>query len=309
MKLQTTITLEKPSFKLNHKSNIVLIGSCFVENMGKKLNGLHFDTEINPLGIVYNPISVAKTLSVLIGDKKYKEDDLFLHNQLYASFDHHGSFSSNNKHKCLEDINYRLAKSREKFNKVDALFITFGTAYVYKYKDTNEIVSNCHKLPANHFVRERLEIDNIVNHYKDLINNIISLRPQIKIVFTVSPIRHWKDGANGNQLSKSILLLSIDKLCSLYKNVSYFPSYEIVMDELRDYRFYAEDMLHISPQGIDYIWEKFSSVYFNDNTLQIIKKIEKLQKLINHRSLSEDNTELIKKQNAARDEINQLINC
>jgi hypothetical protein len=180
-------------------------------------------------------------------------------------------------------MNDDIIAGHEMLKKADFLFITLGTAWVYEFIETGKIVSNCHKLPANLFHRYRLNVDEVIDVLSGTIKKIKKLNPELRIVFTVSPVRHWKDGAHGNQLSKSVLLLAIDELESRFTNVSYFPSYELVMDELRDYRFYDEDMLHPSDTAVKFIWEKLNEVYFTDDTKRYVKEVEKIMKARNHR--------------------------
>lgn len=290
MKLQTVIEIEKPDFKLDYTTRIMLIGSCFVENIGQKLDHFGFQVDINPCGIVYNPLSVAASLNFILDHKRFLEADLLQNDGKWVSLSHHGSFSAFQAEACLQKINERLEKAAEHLRKTDVLMITWGTSWVYRYRKNGGVVSNCHKFPAADFERFRLDEDEIFRVYTALISKLQALRPDLKILFTVSPIRHWKDGAHGNQLSKAVLLLAVDKLMRSFNCISYFPSYEIVMDELRDYRFYAEDMLHISQQGIDYIWEKFRDVYISKDAQVWMERVGKLNKILQHRP-SDDTTD------------------
>lgn len=299
MELQTKVGFEAAAFQLDHKTPLMLIGSCFVENIGAKLEYFRFKTDINPCGIVYNPFSVSETLKLLLGNVRFTEDDLLYYQSKWVSFSHHGRFSDSDISVCLERINSRLAQSRAHLEKCGVLVITWGTAWVFRHLGSGRVVSNCHKFPASDFERYRLTVGEIVSEYKQLFAQILTLFPDLRILFTVSPIRHWKDGAHGNQLSKSILHLAIDQLMSLFDRVSYFPSYEIVMDELRDYRFYSGDMLHINQQGIDYIWEKFRDLYMEKGTVEMMKKIDRLNKCLLHRPSGGDNaTDLLRKEQA-----------
>ncbi|MEI3156022.1 MAG: GSCFA domain-containing protein [Odoribacter sp.] len=283
MELQTVVGIEKPDFQIGYTTSILMLGSCFVENMGARLEYFKFQADINPCGIVYNPLSVADTLEILLSGKRFEEKDLILRDGKWMSFSHHGRFSAVSREQCLQNINARLAGAVRQLTKLDVLIITWGTAWVYRYRQTGQVVANCHKFPAAEFEHSRLEVEDIVSVYTGLLKRLWTKRPQLKIIFTVSPVRHWKDGAQGNQLSKAVLLLAIDRLVKLSPQVSYFPSYEIVMDELRDYRFYASDMLHVSEQGVDYIWEKFRDNSIAKETLDRMKRIDKLNKILLHR--------------------------
>jgi len=266
-----------------YSSKAILTGSCFSEYIGDKLTEARFKVDNNPFGIVYNPLSVKKGLVRLIEATEYRADDLFLHEQVWYSFDHHSRFSGVDKDACLTLMNNRLQKSAQFLKTVDFLFITFGTSYFYLLKSTGQVVANCHKLPANDFQRKRMSIDEIVSEYDSLLQQIWSLNPNIHIVFTVSPIRHWKDGAHDNQLSKAILLLAIDAICKTHKQVFYFPSYELMMDDLRDYRFYGEDMLHPNTIAINYIWNRFKECFMEPDTISLMKEVEKVVQARNHK--------------------------
>lgn len=289
MKLQTKVDIETPPFLVDYKSRLMLLGSCFAGNMGEKLQYFKFRADVNPCGIVYNPCSVANVLKLLLSGRQFTSDDLLQNDRKWVSLYHHGSFSSESQDDCLHNINERLAESAENLKNTDILMLTFGTAWVYRFKQTGEIVSNCHRFPSGVFDRFRLTVGDIVKEYTELIGDLRKQNPALQIIFTVSPIRHWKDGANGNQLSKATLLLAIDEICRCLKNVYYFPSYEIVMDELRDYRFYAEDMLHVSDLTVNYIWECFKDICLAPDTRFLMERIEKVNKALAHRPSDEKN--------------------
>jgi hypothetical protein len=261
------------------------MGSCFTENIGQKMEMLKYPVDINPFGILYNPISVANGLRFLIQHQKFTEQDLIQHNGLWHSFFHHSRFSSPDINEALTNIDNRIKSSAEFLKNTDFLFITFGTAWVYEYKHTGQTVSNCHKIPEKEFRRFRLTPGEIVEDYRQLLSDLWKFNPEIKIVFTVSPIRHWKDGAIENQRSKAILLLAIDQLVRGFgqENCNYFPAYEIVMDELRDYRFYEEDMIHLSGPAIQHIWEKFQQVLIDEKSLKISGEVKNIVAAMNHK--------------------------
>lgn len=307
MDLQTVVQIEKPDFNIVYPMRMMLVGSCFVENIGNKLEYFGFYTDINPCGVVYNPLSVANTLYHLLDGKTFSVGDLWHRRDMWGSFEHHGRFSASSAEACLEKINGRMVRSSEELKNTDLLVITWGTAWVYRYNSTGRVVANCHCFPAADFSRYRLEVDEIVSEYKDLLSRLKQVRPSIRVLFTISPIRHWKDGAHGNQVSKAVLMLAVERLCGLFDFVYYFPSYEIVMDELRDYRFYAEDMLHVSAQGIEYIWERFSRLYMGEATLADMKRVDKLRKFLLHRPNNPDNKEYIRQRAATEDELEKLL--
>ena len=283
MNFRTLVELPEKEVKISHSERIMLWGSCFVENIGKLLEESKFRCEVNPLGILYNPISIAESLQQVLDGKVYVETDLFQANGMWHSWMHHSDFSSCSSEKCLRRINDGILTVSESLSGTDWLVVTWGTAYVYSLQQTGMIVGNCHKQPEKLFFRQRLEVAEIVEVWKQLITNLKILNPQLKVLFTVSPIRHAKDGMHGNQLSKSVLLLAVDELCKLCPDCFYFPSYEIMMDELRDYRFYADDMLHPSTKAVEYIWECFCQCYFSKETKEIMKEWDDIKKALNHK--------------------------
>jgi hypothetical protein bfra3_01139 len=298
MNLQTKITVAAPDFSIDYNSRLMMLGSCFAENMGSKFSYYKFDVDVNPCGIIYNPLSVANVLRLLVEGKRFEKNDLREVGGKWVSLFHHGAFSSADPDECLHRINDRLTKATGELRTLDLLVITWGTAWVYKYIPENIIVSNCHKIPSREFERSRLSVEDIVREYLVLIERLREINPGLRILFTVSPIRHWKDGAHGNQLSKATLLLAIDRLREEIQHVYYFPAYEIVLDELRDYRFYAEDMLHVSGFTVDYIWERFLYSFISPEVFGLMNQIGRINKGVAHRPFepqSEEYQRLVKK--------------
>ncbi|MCD7851742.1 MAG: GSCFA domain-containing protein [Parabacteroides sp.] len=284
MELYTRISIPKAPFAFSYTEQTVLLGSCFAENIGKKLEESKFKTDLNPFGTFYNPSSIAEAIRMLLHPERFTGDDLFRHEGVYHSFCHHSRFSSPSETECLENINGRLFSSAEIIRKARRMIITLGTAWVYRLRSTGKIVSNCHKLPEKMFDRQMLSVDEITAEWKSLLLSLWEQNPELKILFTVSPIRHWKDGAHGNQLSKATLLLAVEQLQKEFPGqTAYFPAYEIMMDELRDYRFYADDMLHPSLQAIEYIWERFTETMLSREAQAILKEWKDIQKAINHK--------------------------
>lgn len=242
-----------------------------------------FPVDNNPFGIVYNPMSVKLVLSRLMENRPYDREELFNYEGIWSSFDHHSRFSDVDDTACLAKINDRVDHSSQFLKKTSFLFITFGTSFVYTRKADGKIVANCHKVPAGEFTRRRLTVEEIVAEYRILLDQLFKINPNLNIVFTLSPVRHWKDGAHENQLSKAILLLAIDQIVKAFPQTAYFPSYEIVMDDLRDYRFYEEDMLHPNKIAINYIWSRFKEVFIDADTLSLMKEVEKVVQARNHR--------------------------
>ena len=283
MNFRTLVELPEKEVKISHSEHIMLWGSCFVENIGKLMTENKFRCNVNPLGILYNPISIAESLRQVLEGKVYEETDLFQSSGMWHSWMHHSDFSSNSPEECLKRINDGILTVAESLSKTDWLVITWGTAYVYYLKQEGMIVGNCHKQPEKLFTRKRLETNEIVEAWKCLLDDLRVLNPRLNVLFTVSPIRHAKDGMHGNQLSKSVLLLAVDELCRACSDCFYFPSYEILMDELRDYRFYADDMLHPSAKAVEYIWECFCRCYFNKETREVMNEWEGVNKALEHK--------------------------
>lgn len=289
MELYTRISIPQATFTFSQQEPILLLGSCFAENISKKLEENKFITDTNPFGTLYNPASMAEAIKSLLEPKPFTCAHLFLYEGMYHSFAHHSRFSAVSETECLERINNRFMSSAAYLKTASRLIITFGTAYVYRLKSSGQIVSNCHKLPEKRFDRQRLSVEEIVSDWKKLLPALWAHNRTLKLLFTVSPIRHWKDGAQGNQLSKATLLLAIDRLQQAFpEQVAYFPAYEILMDELRDYRFYADDMLHPSPLAIDYIWQRFTESMLSKEAQALLKEWEEIRKAIQHKPFRPD---------------------
>lgn len=284
-KFRTEVRIPDFRRKAGYQSPSMFIGSCFTENIGGKMAALKFPVDVNPFGNLYNPASVANGIRFLMQNRKFDKPDLINHNGLWHSFSHHSRFSSVNADESLENINGRLQAASQFLKKANFLFITFGTAWVYEYKLTGQIVSNCHKIPDREFRRFRLKIDEIVGEFTNLLEELQKFNPGLEVIFTVSPIRHLRDGAVENQRSKSVLLLAVDQLVEKFGEecCSYFPAYEIVMDELRDYRFYDEDMTHLSTAAVNHIWEKFQDVLIEKESLKISEEVKKIISATEHK--------------------------
>jgi len=308
-KFHTIVDIPVFSWQTGYSKNNMFLGSCFTENIGNRMAGLKYNVDINPFGILYNPISVANGLKILLHNKEFTSVDLIERGGLWHSFFHHGRFSSPNEKETLDAINNRVKSSADFLKMADFLFITFGTAWVYKYKKTGQSVSNCHKIPANEFERVRLSVDEIVQEYNDLFIEIKKINPLLKVIFTVSPIRHWKDGAIENQRSKAVLLLAIDKLMKEFGEefCTYFPAYEIVMDELRDYRFYAEDMIHLTDVAVNHVWERFGLSLIDSESRDISKRVINIVQAFNHKPLHPKSTEYSKFMDQIVRQVNQFI--
>ncbi|MCQ2334606.1 MAG: GSCFA domain-containing protein [Paludibacteraceae bacterium] len=278
---QTPVHIPSPAFSISHRQRLAMFGSCFADAVSERLKVAGFDVCNNPFGVLYNPLSISTAIRRITEGTPFTADELTYHNGLYHSMMHHGSFSSPDAELCLQQINNQLLAAHEAVKEADVLLLTFGTAWIYEQQ--GRVVSNCHKMPADIFTRRRLSVEEIVTDWTELLSHPALANKQL--IFTVSPVRHLKDGLHENQLSKATLLLAIDQLVQSHPLRNYFPSYEIVMDQLRDYRFYAEDMCHPSRQAVDYVYERFTETYFSEETKQIATECEKLWLLKQHRPL------------------------
>ncbi len=288
MKFRTIVTIEPlpEDWKVTYNDSAVFIGSCFTESIGNLFIEGKFNTSVNPFGVLYNPVSIANGIKMLLHNAPFKRTELRFKNGLWFSFYHHSKFSDTDAEVCLKHINKEQNKASEILKKAKYLFLTFGTGRIYTYTETDEIVSNCHKIPAKEFTQRMLSVEEIIDMYDKLIPALRNFNPNIQIIFTVSPVRHWKDGAFGNQLNKAVLFLAIDNLLQKYEFTKYFPAYECVIDDLRDYRFYKEDMLHVNEMAVQYVWEQFRQAYFSKETEQQYIEIEKLVKSGQHRPMN-----------------------
>jgi hypothetical protein len=291
---RTELTLTKGLNTITHDDKIVSLGSCFSENIGNKLGYYQFDIDINPHGILFNPISICKSLYDILEEKKYEERDLDSFRDVFFSYHHHSSFSSLNAKDVIEVANERIRKASSQLKESKFLMITLGSAFVYRNKISGELVANCHKVPNYNFDKKLLSHEEIVESFWDVLIKIKQINPTIQVIFTLSPVRHVKEGIIENNRSKAILLSVIHKLVDDFENVNYFPSYEIMMDDLRDYRFYEKDMIHPSSLAIDYIWNKFSEVYFTEETIKIKKEIESIKKDLAHKPFNTSSEDFIK---------------
>lgn len=284
MELLTKIPLSKRSHNLiDYKSKILLLGSCFAENIGNKLDYFKFQNAINPFGILFNPKAVETLITDAINEREYLADDIFSHNEQWHCFDAHSKLSNVLKEDLLDGLNNAIKSTNQQIKSSTHIIITLGTSWAYRHIEYDKIVANCHKVPQRQFLKELLSIDDIVQSLQAIVALIKQENSLTRIVFTVSPIRHIKDGFVESTLSKSQLISAVHQVIDERHSVSYFPSYEIMMDELRDYRFYAEDMIHPSGIAINYIWERFKTVWLSEKAVRIMEQVDAVQKGLNHR--------------------------
>jgi hypothetical protein len=285
---RTIFELPEFPFKMNYHSKSIFFGSCFTENIGIYLKERRFNAIINPFGIIYNPLSISNSIRFLSNNRVFDEKYLNLYNELWFSFYHHGRFSDTDQKKCLEKINTSINEASELIRHADFLFLTFGTAFIYTHKETNEVVANCHKFPSETFTKSLLNPKKIVEEYTSTFDHLLKINPGLKIIFTVSPVRHLKDGAVENQLSKSILFVAIHEIIKKISNCFYFPAYELIMDDLRDYRFYAEDMTHLNATATEYIRLKLRQSMIAEDAQEIMDEMQKLLQAKNHKPFNTD---------------------
>lgn len=291
MIFRKVIEINKPDRLYDRGDRFTLWGSCFSTRLRDYLMGALYDVTDSPYGIMYNPLSMAQGMERLLSDAPPREDELILRDGRWHSMMHHGDFSHSSKVVALQQMRAAFERSRAALQETKLLILTFGTAWVYERQ--GEVVNNCHKLPAEDFTRRRLSIDEIVSVWGRLIPTLTEQTPGIRILITVSPIPHYRDGAHESRLSKAILLLAAERLTELFPDqVSYFPSYEIMQDELRDYRFYDRDMAHPSDQAAEYIIERFREYYLREESGPALQKWEKVRKQLNHRPLTDSRESL-----------------
>jgi len=286
---RTVLANSKWDFKIAYPSSHFLIGSCFSEHIGNKLSRAKFSTLLNPFGILYHPDAIARAISRLLDGTEYGEDELRFENERFISFDHHGVFNHPDKNAMLSEINSAFTKGKECISSADFIYITWGTASGYQLNGSQELVSNCHKIDAKQFTKLRSTPEAIIEQYRLLFSTLFDRNPNAKVLLSVSPVKHLKDGIIENNLSKATLLLAADQLAKEFESVFYFPSFDLLQDDLRDYRFYAKDMAHPNEIAIDYIWNYFQENLFTKETKDLVKKIYSIQQALEHRPLHPEN--------------------
>ncbi|WP_299384020.1 GSCFA domain-containing protein [uncultured Lacinutrix sp.] len=287
MKLQTHIKLKKQEHSLiDYNAKLLLFGSCFSENIGNKFEYFKFQSISNPFGILFHPKAIENLVLRAIQQKEYVESDVFFHNEQWHCFDAHSQHSNVSKEKILSDLNTQIQLTNQQILESTHIIITLGTSWVYKLVESDKIVANCHKVPQKEFSKILLSIEEIKQSLQSIIEAIQSVNKNASIVFTVSPVRHIKDGFVENTLSKSHLISAIHQVTN--SQVSYFPSFEIMLDELRDYRFYKRDMLHPNETAVEYIWQKFQHVWIASDALKAMGDVDVVQKGLKHKPFNEN---------------------
>jgi lysophospholipase L1-like esterase len=291
MKLQTEIPLKPEENQIDYSSKILLLGSCFSENIGGKFDYFKFQNLQNPFGVIFNPVSIEKLVVRAIENNSFTKEDIFEHNGIWKCFQVHSELSSLDKSEILRNLNSALQNLREALFSSTHIIFTLGTSWVYRKTKTKEVVANCHKIPQQNFQKELLSIETISKSLQNIFSRISEINPNAIIINTVSPVRHIKDGFAENSLSKAHLISAIHQPSTINHQLKYFPSYEIMMDELRDYRFYAEDLLHPNKTAIEIIWQKFSEVWIASETETLQKEIVSIQNGLLHRSFNPQSKE------------------
>lgn len=301
MKLQTQIPLERAKNQIDYNSQLLLLGSCFVENMGEKFKYFKFQSLQNPFGILFHPLAIENLISRAVHQQEYTAEDVFFLNERWHCFDAHSNLSSTSKEKLLQHLNQGLENTLHQLKLASHIIITLGTAWVYESIEAKKIVANCHKVPQKEFSKKLLSVEDIEKSLINTIELVATINPEVQFIFTISPVRHLKDGYTENQLSKAHLMTALHKVLNAplllnavaERNLGevptlgvrglLFPSYELMMDELRDYRFYANDMVHPNSLAIEYIWEKFKYVWISEEAQSLMVEIENIQKGLQHK--------------------------
>lgn len=282
MKFRTEVSVAVSPFSITHNHKTLCLGSCFAERMENKLRERKFQTLLNPFGILFQPLAIANCLQHIISKQHFQPVDLLEHDGLFHSLSHHSDFSHPNKTVALASINQAIDEAHSFLKSADVLLLTFGTAIAFEHRPTGKLVGNCHRIPQQEFTKQLLTVEEIVAGIADTMKQLLHVNPNIRIVLSVSPVRYFSFGIHENQLGKATLLLAVHQLQQKFPDAIYFPAYEIVMDDLRDYRFMKADLIHPNEQATDYIWEKFVQTFFDETTRQLIQEIEAISASLHH---------------------------
>ena len=285
MKFTTLVTIPNSIHPLDYDSLILTLGSCFAVNMGERLDYFKFQNTTNPFGIIFNPVSIEKLIVRAVNQKQFTEEDVFFHNERFHCYEVHSDLSSANQQEFLDRLNAGLDVTYQKIKAASHILITYGTAWVYQEKNSGVVVANCHKMPQSYFDKHLLSVASIEAAIQNTVDAIRKVNPNCSFVFTLSPVRHIKDGFVENQRSKAHLITALQNLLSdhMLDKANYFPAYEIVMDELRDYRFYGEDLVHPSSMAIEYIWQRFRASSISETAMSTLDEVEAIQKSLLHK--------------------------
>lgn len=298
MNFTTKVPIDKYQNPIDYNSKIMSLGSCFAENMAEKFEYFKFQNSVNPFGIIFNPVSIEKLVNRIVNKIEFKEEDIFYHYDLWHCYEVHSELSNANKEGFLNNLNSILSENFKIISNATHIIFTYGTSWVYRLRqaqsDINPVVANCHKIPQNQFDKEILTVETIEKSIQNTISLIQKINPNCNFIFTISPVRHIKDGFVENQRSKAHLITALQSAICNLQSVTYFPSYEIMMDELRDYRFYADDMLHPSQTAIDYIWIKFFENYVSETEFNLMNQVCEIQRALKHRPFNPESDNHLK---------------
>ena len=311
MQFRTQIPIPKSNYPLDYNSKIVSLGSCFAVNMAEKLDYFKFQNSCNPVGILFHPLAIEKLIDFAVSGKQFTENDIFFYNERWHCFDVHSDLSTSNKEDLLVSLNALIKSTNQQIAESTHFIITYGTSWVYRNIESDSIVANCHKVPQKQFKKELLSIEEIKESIGNTLKLIHAVNPNCNIIFTVSPVRHIKDGFVENQVSKANLISALYSALQVPLSGAegaYFPSYEIMMDELRDYRFYAEDMLHPNQVAIDYIWKRFKETTISETVFAVMDEVEGIQKSLSHKPFNPDSESHLKFESKVREKITKLEN-
>ena len=287
MEFRTTVKTGENRSWLHHSDSVVLLGSCFSDNMGGKLHGALINAMVNPMGTLYNPMSIARGVQRLIDAEPVAGLDLFMQSGVWNSYDFHSRYSLPDKQATIDRMNQRIQQGHEALRQAQLLTVTLGSAIVYRLKATGEVVANCHKVPQHEFERTMATTEEMAQVLDQMLTALHTFNPDLRVILTVSPIRHIADGLDTNSLSKASLRVTIDKAMKNHRDYcDYFPAYEIMMDDLRDYRFYTSDMVHPSDVAVEYIWQAFQATYLDDHSALAVARCERIHKRLMHRPMS-----------------------
>lgn len=313
MNFTTKIDIPQNPNPIDYSSKIVSLGSCFAENMGDKFQYFKFQSTTNPFGIIFNPVSIEKIMDRVVNEVLFTEEDIFFHNERWHCFEVHSDLSHPDVTEFLANLNQILVQTKKQLQEVTHIIITYGTSWVYQNIDKKVIVANCHKVPQKQFTKELLSVKTIQESIENTTRLIQSINHNCNFIFTVSPVRHLKDGFVENQVSKAHLITAIYDILKESTVVppsgarGIFPSYEIMMDELRDYRFYAEDMIHPSQVAIDYIWEQFKKSTIAETAYDAMEIVESIQKSLEHRPFNPNSESHKKFESKLKEKITKLV--
>jgi len=311
MQFRTLIPILKTNYPIDYNSKIISLGSCFAVNMAEKLDYFKFQNSCNPFGILFHPLAIEKLIDFAVSENQFTEKDIFFYNERWHCFDVHSDLSNSNKDELLESLNAIIKSTKLQLQEASHVIITYGTSWVYLNIESDSIVANCHKVPQKQFKKELLSVEEIEESITNTIKLIHAVNPNCKIIFTVSPVRHIKDGFVENQVSKANLISALYTVLQVPPSGTegaYFPSYEIMMDELRDYRFYAEDMLHPNQVAIDYIWKRFKETTISETAFAVMDEVENIQKSLSHKPFNPNSESHLKFESKVREKITKLEN-